>query len=145
LSRDGTRVFYPCLQLPPQNPDVVADVVVDGRAQGRFTSIWGAAFSDDSRHLAYAASASVRGEWHSYRDGRRYPMSYDPVWRPRFTPDNQHLAWEAERGKHGLLVVDGDSLLSYDEIIWGPQFPQPNVAAWIVVRGRRVLRVEAKL
>jgi hypothetical protein len=145
LSKDGRRVLYPCRREAAIRPGAVLDVVVDQRRYGPFLSAWGAAFSDDGRHAAFAATSERQGGWRYHLDGKFYPMSYDEVWRPRFSPDGKHLVWQASRGKRSVLVADGDSLYSYDEVLWGPAFPSPDQVAWVVRRGRKLMRVEACL
>ena len=48
-------------------------------------------------------------------------------------------------GSGSVLVVDGDRLYSFDEVLWGPEFPDSGRVAWVVRRGRDVWRVEANL
>lgn len=144
LSKDGSNLTYPCWRESPTHRGATVDVVVGDRRFGPYANTWGAAFSDDGRHVVYGAQTTARGSWSYYHDGHPFPLAYDEVWRPRFSPDGSRIAWEAKRGKRSVLALDGDSLYSFDDVLWGPQFPQPNVAAWVVRRGRKLMRVEAR-
>lgn len=145
LSDDGRHIAYPCYRDLPVAPEVLVDFVLDGVREGPFHSVWGVAFSPTADRVAYAAALRARGKWWYFIGGQAFPLAYDEAWRPRFTPDGEHVAWEASwRGKM-LAIVDGDSLYSFDAVLWGPEFPEPNKVAWVVRRGDKVKRVEADL
>ncbi len=144
LSDDGQHLAYPCYRGLPVSPDVPADFVVDGKRWGPFYSVWGVAFDPAGERVAFAASREPRGKWSYLIDGLAFPLAYDEAWRPRFSPDGRHLAWEARHKQKVVAVVDGDSVYSFDTILWGPEFPQPDTVAWVVRRGDRVNRVEAR-
>ncbi len=141
LSEDARRIAYPCYRETLVKPNPLVDIVIDDQRLGPFVGIWGIAFSADARRLAFAA-ATERNRWRYSIDGHYFPMIWDAVWRARFSPDGRHVAWEAEHGKRSVLVLDGDSIFSYDDVLWGPEFPQPDRVAWIVRRGRNVFRVD---
>lgn len=143
LSDDGKHVAFPCWRGLPLSPDVLTDVVADTGQWGPYYRVWGLAFSPDGQRLAYAATEDPDHQhWRYFINGRPFPLRYVEAWRPRFTPDGNHLAWEAQWGKRMVAVVNGDSVYSFDAILWGPEFPSPNTVAWVVRRGNRVLRVE---
>lgn len=143
LSDDGARVAFPCWRALPVSRDVLLDVVSDGVRWGPYYAVWGLAFSPDGRRLAYAAADDVeRTKWRYFIDGRAFPLAYSEAWRPRFSPDGKHLAWEATWQKRMVAVLDGESVFSFDAVLWGPEFPRENTVAWVVRRGQRVYRVE---
>ncbi|MCX8070938.1 MAG: hypothetical protein N3C12_00605 [Candidatus Binatia bacterium] len=143
LSDDGSRVAYPCWRAQPVSPDVSLDVVVDGTRWGPYYAVWGLAFSPEGKRLAYAAAEDVeRNRWRYFIDGRPFPFAWEEAWRPRFTPDGRHLAWEATWKNRMVAVLDGESVFSFDAVLWGPEFPRSNTVAWVVRRGQRVYRVE---
>mgnify|MGYP005836506797 CR=1 FL=1 len=145
LSDDGRHVAYPCYRDLPVAPEVLADFVTDSTRWGPFYSVWGVAFSPAGDRVAYAASLEPRGKWWYFIGGQAFPTAYEEAWRPRFTLDGKHLAWEGRwRGKV-VAVIDGDSLYSFEAVLWGPEFPRPNTVAWVVRRGEKVKRVEALL
>lgn len=146
LSDDGGHVAFPCWRAVPVSRDALLDVVADGRRWGPYYMVWGLAFSPDGRRVAYAAATDVeRNNWLYFIDGRPFPIGYSEAWRPRFTPDGKHLAWEATWKRRMVAVIDGESVFSFDAVLWGPEFPRPNVVAWVVRRGQRVYRVETTL
>jgi len=143
LSDDGQHVAYPCWRGLPVSGDTLLDVVADGARWGPYYAVWGLAFSPDGRRLAYAAAEDVeRTHWRYFINGRPFPLRYLEAWRPRFSPDGKHLAWEATWRKRMVAVLDGESVFSFDAVLWGPEFPAPNTVAWVVRRGDRVLRVD---
>lgn len=144
FSDDGRHLAYPCYRGLPVSPDVDADFVIDGRRIGPWNSIWGIAFTPAGDRVAYAATREARGKWWYAIDHRTFPLAYDEAWRPRFTPDGKHLVWEARYKRKLVAVIDGDSVYSFDAVLWGPEFPAPNTVAWVVRRGDRVQRVEAR-
>ena len=145
FSRDGQHLGYPCWLTPPGPTPGVIRVVADHRSYGPYGNVWGMAFADDGRQLAYAAATASQAKesWSYYIDGKSFSIKYDEVWRPRFSPDGAHLAWEAKRAKRSILVLDGDSLYSYDDVLWGPEFQFANHVSWVVRRGPRLVRVDA--
>ncbi|GIW45237.1 MAG: hypothetical protein KatS3mg077_2519 [Candidatus Binatia bacterium] len=145
LSDDGAHVAFPCWRALPVSRDTLLDVVAHGQRWGPYYAVWGLAFSPDGRHVAYAAAEDVeRAKWRYFIGGRPFPLAYSEAWRPRFSPDGRHLAWEAMWKNRMVAVLDGDSVFSYDAVLWGPEFPRPNTVAWVVRRGQRVYRVETE-
>ncbi len=143
LSDDGARVAFPCWRALPVGRDTLLDVVSNGFRWGPYYAVWGLAFSPDGRRVAYAAAEDVeRTEWRYFIDGRAFPLKYSEAWRPRFTPDGKHLAWEATWKGRMVAVIDGESVFSFDAVLWGPEFPRKDTVAWAVRRGQRVYRVE---
>jgi hypothetical protein len=85
--------------------------------------------------------------WRVYRDGVPLSRSYRSIWPPRFSPDGRHVAWEAsiDRDGRGVVGVDGVEVSRFDGILSGPLFPAPDRVAWVMLRGRRVVRLDLGL
>ena len=142
LSADGQHVAYPCRTNPPGAADEVF-MIADGRRYGPYSHVWGVAWSADGQHIAYAASdGSPRRAWSIYVDGKPAPLKYEQLWRPRFDSTGTRIAWEAQNSKRGVLCLNGNSVYSFDEVLWGPEFSPSANLSWVVRRGQRLTRVD---
>ncbi len=142
LSADGRHLAYPCYVNAQQEDDKVM-VVADGKQFGPYENAAGLTFSDDGAHFAYMASDGSKDyDWSYHVDGKQDLLKFAQVWPPRFNENGAHIAWEAERGLRPMLFLDGRGVRSFDEVLWGPVFSSKGTVAWVVLRGRRVLRVE---
>ncbi len=145
LSDDGAHIAYQCPQtVPGVGVESKLDMMYDETVLGTYYNVYGIGFSDNGSRIAYAASTDNSEDgWHVYLHGRYFAMRYVEIWRPRITPDGKHVAWEGKRGKRGVLVIDGDSRASFDDVLWGPEFLAPDTVSWVIRRGTRILRVDA--
>jgi hypothetical protein len=144
ISPDGTHLAYACAGPDAmQRPDVW--VVVDGVRHGPYRNVWGVAVADDGSHGAWAATLDPEPAptWHFYVDGKRMGRGWEEAWRPRLSPPGDHVAWEAAPDKgRPWLGVDTVSISRFDGIFWGPMFVEPRHVAWVVRRGRRLVRLD---
>jgi hypothetical protein len=143
VSKDGRRVAYACVPLGSQS-DKPVSLVFDGKEFGPYEGLWGQAVSEDGRHVSYGASTGP-GEraWSIYVDGKPVAGPFAAVWRPRLDVKSGHVAWQARPGgdEPDVLGVDGRTLASFDEVVWGPTFGPNGTVSWVIRRGRKVSRI----
>ena len=147
ITADGRHVGFSC-SVGGVGPAAEVYAVLDGRRFGPYRQVWGVAISSDGQHLAYtAATGGNASQWRVYRDGEPLSRSYMSIWPPRFSPDGRHIAWEAllDRQGRGVAGVDGDVVALFDGILSGPLFPAPDRVAWVMLRGRRIVRLDLGL
>jgi hypothetical protein len=147
ISPDGRHVGYVC-SVGDAGPTAEVYVVLDGRRFGPYRQAWGLEVAPDGAHVTYAGAAGGgAAPWRVYRDGTPLSHSFWSIWPPRFTPDGRHVAWEAQddRDGRGAVGVDGTQVARFDGILSGPLFPAPDRVAWVILRGRRVVRLDLGL
>ena len=111
FSPDGRRFLY------AQVVDGGVRLVVDGSATEPFADIGFAAFSPDSRRLAYAAGP--KDHYTFFDDGVRRGNAYWRIGGATFSPDSARLGFFAFRSKgHGVAVIDGVEGPEFDDF-WG--------------------------
>ncbi|HWP65843.1 MAG TPA: hypothetical protein VNO26_08035, partial [Candidatus Limnocylindria bacterium] len=147
MTGDGRIVSFPCSVRFDDKGEAIT--IVHGlRQYGPYPEVWALALSDDGKQLAYGASnGSLDQGWAVYVDGVQRSERYYAIWRPRFDPSGRHLAWEAIRTVEGpnVLVLDGRTLATFDDLLRGPIFDRPGEVAWIVRRGNRLVRLNFPL
>jgi hypothetical protein len=143
LPPDGRLAAFPCSVRFDDKGEAVK--IIHGLKQyGPYPEVWALALSDDGKHLAYGASdGSMDLAWAVYLDGVQRSERYYAIWRPKFDPSGQHLAWEAMRSPNGpnVLVLDGRTLSTFDDLLKGPIFDRPGEVGWVVRRGKRLARL----
>lgn len=144
LSPDGEHLAYACAGPDAmQRPDVW--VVVDGVRHGPYRNVYGIAVADDASHGAWSGTLDPEPSptWRFFIDGTPLRGDWAEAWRPRLDPRGEHLAWEAApaRGRPAL-GLDGIVVSHFDGIFWGPTFVEPRRVAWVVRRGRRLVRLD---
>ena len=147
ITPDGRHVGFACA-VGGAGPTSEVYAVLDGRRVGPYRQVWGVGISPDGEHLAYsAATGGSTTPWRVYRDGVPLSRSYRSIWPPRFSPDSRHVAWEAliDRDGRGVAGIDGAVVALFNGILAGPSFPAPDRVAWVMLRGRRVVRLELDL
>jgi hypothetical protein len=144
-SPDGQRVVYPCVVKDATGVQSV--VLVDGSAQyGPYDDVWGIAFSKNGAHVAYGAARGADPRpWVLYVDGEKRVSGLATVWRPRVSDDGAIVAWEGtlEAKGRGVFGINGRRLGLFDEVVWGPEFEPDERVAWVLRRGRKLVRVRA--
>ena len=125
LSADGDTVAYVCPD------DDGATVVVGDRRYGPYPTVSGVSLAGG--HVAWVAGPT----W--FRDGEALPGAWTNASVPRLDPTGAHVAGEAD----GALVLDGRRLARFDQKLSGPSFDEPDRVAWVIRRGRRVVRLTA--
>ena len=147
ITPDGRHVGFACA-VGGAGPAAEVYAVLDGRRFGPYRQVWGVAISPDGNHLAYtAAGGGGEAPWRVYRDGVPLSRRFLSIWPPRFSPDGHHVAWEAliDREGRGVVGVDGDALALFSGVLSGPLFPAPGRAAWVILRGRRIVQLDVDL
>lgn len=147
VTADGRHVGFTCAAAG-SGPSAEVYAVLDDRRFGPYRQVWGAAVSPDGDHLVYAAAGGGgAAPWRVYRDGVPLSRSYWSIWPPRFSPDGRFAAWEAliDREGRGVAGIDGRALALFNGVLSGPLFPAADRAAWILLRARRVVRLEVEL
>ncbi len=147
ITPDGRHVGFVCA-VDGAGPTAEVYAVLDDRRFGPYRQVWGVGVAPDGAHLTYAAAAGGGATpWRVYRDGVPLSRSYRSIWPPRFSPDGRHVAWEAllDREGRGVVGVDRVTVSRFDGILSGPIFPAPDRVAWVMLRGRRVVRLELGL
>ena len=146
LTLDGTQVAYGCVTERGGGPIEVSVVTPGGERHGPYSAIWGVSFSDDGRRVGWGAWNGARDRgWSIVVDGHTFVDGYRAVYRPRFTPDGRQVVWAGQRvhAGAGVLAVGTRRVAPFDDVLWGPEFPTPDRVAWIVRRGRHLVRVTA--
>jgi hypothetical protein len=142
VSSDGQHVAYVCATQTAAGVDEVY-AVVDDRRYGPYRNVWGMALSPDGKRFAFAADDNSSAvPWSYYVDGRARATKYDIAWPPRFSPDGKHVAWVAQRNERGILFLDGRGRASSDRVLLPPTFAGNEKLEWIVLRGRRLSRLD---
>ena len=147
LSDDGQHLGFPCTTAVT-GPVAEVFAVLDDQRFGPYRQVWGITVSPDGQHLAYgAASVGTADPWRIYRDGVPLSSRYRSVWPPKFSPDSRHVAWEAliDRNGRGGIGIDAMQVSHFDGILSGPLFPATARAAWVILRGQRVVRLDLGL
>jgi hypothetical protein len=146
LSRDGKHIAY-AAQIPnAKEKDKDVYVVFDGTQFGPFSNVWGIRFSDDGKHVAWAASDGGSGDtWSYYLDGKVFGLKYSSVYPPVFSPNGRHIAWQAERAKKPVLVVDGGEIAATEEVEWGPKVLDSGASRWVAREGTKVVEIDSTL
>ncbi len=146
VSNDGAHVAYVC----PTPAELGAPlghrwVTLDGRRFGMYVETWKLGLSDDGTQVAYAAADTLPiMAWRIFVNGMPRTPPEVLVWRPRFSADGAHLFWAGgpERGRRNI-AIDGRTITRFDDVLYGPEFPRPRTALWVIRRGRKISRVEA--
>lgn len=145
VSDDGTHVAYVC-PTPFERGIPLGRrwVTLDGRRFGTYIESWTLGLSNDGTQVAYGAAESLPVmSWRIFVNGVPRTPPEVLVWRPRFSPDGTHLFWAGgpERGLR-RLGIDARIITRFDDIVYGPEFPEPRLAAYVIRRGRKVSRLE---
>jgi len=148
VSPDGHHYAYSCFSTE-RGKEAQRRLVVDGRPYGPYPDVCNMTFSADATRIAYAVSdGTAQQPWSIHVDRNPVTRKYRAVWRPRFTKDGKHIAWEAKRHEHapgGVLGLDGREITSFDDVIWGPEFPRAGAVSWVIRRGRKLVRLDVPL
>jgi hypothetical protein len=146
LTDDGLHVAYVCpTPIEPQFPLGRRYVVLDGRRFGLYVESWTLGLSSDGSGVAYgAAEALPIMTWRIFANGVPRTPPFELVWRPRFSPDAMHVFWAAgpEKGRR-RIGIDRRTVTRFDDVMYGPEFPDPRTAVWVIRRGRKISRIEA--
>lgn len=148
LSPDGLRLAYPCITQTKitETVKISVSIVVDGQKLGTYENVWGLRFSEDGRHVAYAALTGgddkAQPEWSYFVDAKLAGPKYDSVYPPEFSEDGEHLAWTAIRDEKEVLAVDGRDMAVVDEVVAGPRIQSSGHATWIVRDGNQIIQME---
>jgi hypothetical protein len=120
FSPDGTRLAYVTGKADRKHSSFRE--VVDGVTSPEYDMVERAAFSPDSKHVAYAAK--MGNLWTMIVDGKP-GATYDSVKDPVFSPDSRRLAYIAGQGGLCSMVVDGQVGTGYTGIYIAPKYPWP--------------------
>ena len=145
LTDDGAHVAYVCpAPIEPEVPLGRRWVVLDGRRFGPYIESWTLGISPDGTQVAHGAAESLPiDSWRIFVNGMPRTPPEVLVWRPRFSPDGQHVLWAGgpERGRR-RISVDARVVTRFDDVVYGPEFPTPHSAVWVIRRGRKLSRIE---
>jgi hypothetical protein len=145
LTDDGAHVAYVCPQ--PVEPEVPLGrrwVMLDGRRFGPFIESWTLGISPDGTQVAHGGAQSLPiMDWRIFVNGVPRTRPEVLVWRPRFSPDGTHVFWAGgpERGRR-RISIDHRAVTRFDDVMYGPEFPAPHTAVWVIRRGRKISRIE---
>ncbi len=146
MTDDGAHIAYVCpMPVEPQFPIGRRWVVLDGRRFGLYVESWTLGLAADGSQVAYGAAESLPiFTWRIFANGVPRTLPFELVWRPRFSPDAQHVFWAAgpERGRR-RIGIDRRTVTRFDDVMYGPEFPDPRTAVWVIRRGRKISRIEA--
>jgi len=120
-------------------------VVLDGRRFGPYADTWTLGLSLDGSQVAYGAAESLPvRSWRVYVNGIPRTPAEELTWRPRMSPDGQDVFWEGgpERSRR-WIGIDDRVITRFDDVMYGPEFPAPRTAVWVVRRGLGIWRIEA--
>jgi hypothetical protein len=143
LSRDGKRIAYTTQIASGEGEKTNVYVIVDGAKSEAHARVFGIGFSDDAKHVAYAASDG--NDWSYYMDGKQFANKYSSVYPPVLSVSGKHIVWEAIRDKSQILAVDGEEIGTTEEVLWGPRIEESGDASWVVREGTKVLKIVAKI
>jgi hypothetical protein len=145
LSDDGAHVAYVCpMPVEPTFPLGRRYVVLDGQRFGLYVESWTLGLAIDGSQVAYGAAETLPVEsWRVFANGVPRSPSFELVWRPRFSPDATHVFWAGgpERGRR-KIGMDLRTITRFDDILYGPEFPEPRTGVWVIRRGRKISRIE---
>jgi hypothetical protein len=145
VTPDGAHVAYVC--PTPIETDVPLGrrwVMLDGRRFGTYIETWTLGVAADGSRVAYGAAESLPvREWRIFANGMPVTARHDLVWRPRPSPDGAHVFWAVgpEHGR-GTIGFDGRPVTRFDDVVYGPEFPAPGLAVWVIRHGRKMSRIE---
>jgi hypothetical protein len=147
VSADGTHVAYVCPgPVEADAPLGRRRVVLDGRRFGPYLETWTLGLSADGSQVAYGAAEALPVQsWRIFVNGAPRTAPQELVWRPRFSPDGTRLVWAGgpERSRR-RLAIDRRTVTRFDNLVYGPEFPDPRTAVWVIRRGRSLSRIEAR-
>ncbi|MHA2230947.1 MAG: hypothetical protein ACXAB4_00415 [Candidatus Hodarchaeales archaeon] len=145
LSVDGRRVAY-AATATSSNDSTEHYVVHDQKRYGPYHRVWALAMSADGSRVAFAASLPDQPEsWHAYIDGEKVHEPFTSLYSTQFAPDASLVAWSAERDGKACAVIDGVSIASGDDILYGPAFASNAQPKWILQRGDELIEITAAL
>jgi WD40-like Beta Propeller Repeat len=145
-SRDGKHLAYAAEIPNDKDKDKDVYVIVDGTQHGPFTNAGGIRFSEDGKHVAWAASEGGDGDtWSYYLDGRTFGAKYESVYPPVFSANGRHIAWQAKQNKKSVLVVDGGEIATTEAVEWGPQVLDSGTTRWVAREGTKVFEIDSSL
>jgi hypothetical protein len=146
LTADGLHVAYVCpMPIEASFPLGRRYVVLDGRRFGLYSESWTLGIADDGSQVAYGAAETLPiMTWRIFANGVPRTAPFELVWRPRFSPDATHVFWAAgpEHGRR-RIGFEGRTITGFDDVMYGPEFPEPRRAVWVIRRGRKISRIEA--
>jgi hypothetical protein len=144
VTDDGAHVAYVCPMAAEVGfPLGRRYVVLDGRRFGLYVESWTLGLSADGSQVAYGAAETLPiMTWRVFANGVARSPSFELVWRPRLSPDATRVFWAAgpERGRRSI-GVDMRTIMHFDDILYGPEFPDGETAVWVIRRGRKITRV----
>jgi hypothetical protein len=145
LTADGAHLAYVCpTPVEPGTPLGKRWVMLDGRRFGTYVETWTLGVSPDGTQVAYGAADTLPiMTWQIMVNGTPRTPREELVWRPRFSPDGRHVLWAGgpERGRR-RLGIDGRVIVHFDDVLYGPEFPAPHTAVWVIRRGRKITRLQ---
>ena len=95
-------------------------VILDGKAQARYSLISDMEFSADGKHLAYIAHGAGCAAVLDGHPGTMFDeIEWRPLWAHRslFTPDGRHMFYQARRGGTRAVVLDSQPGPEYDSVL----------------------------
>lgn len=146
LSHDGKHLAYAADSEPAGSKKSTVYVIADRTRFGPYGNVWGIRFTDDGKHLGYAASVgSGKTNWSYYLDGKPFGMKFDSVYPQAFSPNGRHVAWHASRDEKQILVVDGEEVATTEDVVWGPDVSDSGETSWAVRNESNIVRITTKI
>jgi roadblock/LC7 domain-containing protein len=136
FSPDGQRLAYKAADGIGQA--VTSEfVVVDGKAQQRYTKVGAPVISPDGKRVAYWARSGSKE--FLVLDGNEGP-AFASVWPPVFSPDGSRVAYIAKLDKkRGVVVVDGVPGPAFEHPHEGPVFSADGRLAYAEASGHKLV------
>lgn len=147
VSDDGIHVAYVCpTAIEPAYPTGRRWVALDGRRFGPHVETWTLGLADDGSRVAYGAAEALPIQWwRVFVNGTAETPPAELVWRPRFAPDGHALLWAGgPEDARRVLAVDRRVVTRFDDLLYGPDFPEPRTAVWAIRRGLAISRIVAR-
>ena len=144
FSPDGRRLAFD--EEEPIGSGRFSSVNLDG-VEGRrsYALIGNLIFSPDNRNLACAAMNRAVGgppEWRIVLNGKD-GQTFDFVLPPVFSPDSKHLAYAARKAGKWMVVLDGQTIATYEAIISRVAADDVDRApGWVDAQGTLLEKIE---
>jgi len=144
FSPDGKHLAFD--QQEPAGPSHVSHINLDGvEGKEEYVVVGNLTFSPDSRDLACAAMGGVMGgppEWRIVLNGKD-GQTFDFVLPPVFSPDSKHLAYAARKAGKWAVVLDGQTITTYEAIISRVAADDVDRApGWVDAQGTLLEKIE---